>query len=95
MIHISAWTCTLGLLANAGSLLRPGGLLITYGPYMNNGILEPESNRSFDASLRGMNQEWGIRDITDIENEAAREELELSNIVDMPANNKMLIFTKH
>ena len=41
-----------------------------------------------------MNFEWGIRDIRDIETEAAREGLELTNIEEMPANNKMLIFVK-
>lgn len=41
-----------------------------------------------------MNWEWGIRDTKDIETEAAREGLELTNIVEMPANNKMLVFSK-
>lgn len=72
----------------------PIGLLITYGPYSLDGVLEPESNRNFDHSLRGMNVEWGIRDIRDLESEAARERLELFKVVDMPANNKMLIFKK-
>ena len=94
MIHISPWAATLGLFANAGNLLRAGGMLITYGPYSHNGVLTPESNRSFDASLKGMNFEWGIRDINDLEMEAAREDLELTKIIDLPANNKMLIFTK-
>jgi len=110
MIHISPWACTLGLMANAGKaeqlkylqpslfvvgqLLREGGKLITYGPYSVNGVLEPESNRQFDQNLKGMNFEWGIRDVRDIETEAAREGLELTNIEEMPANNKMLIFVK-
>jgi len=94
MIHISPWAASLGLLANAGHILQPEGLLITYGPYSLDGVLEPESNRNFDQSLRGMNVEWGIRDIRDLEDEAARERLELFRVVDMPANNKMLIFKK-
>ena len=94
MIHISPWECTLGLLANAGQMLKTGGKLITYGPYKVNGVLEPESNRSFDRSLQGMNFLWGIRDIKDIETEAAREGLEMTNIIEMPANNKMLILEK-
>jgi len=94
MIHISPWAASLGLLANAGHILQPEGLLITYGPYSLDGVLEPESNRNFDQSLRGMNVEWGIRDIRDLEGEAARERLELFKVVDMPANNKMLIFKK-
>ena len=69
--------------------------MITYGPYKVNGQLEPESNRNFDQSLRGMNFEWGIRDIRDIQEEAAREGLEMQEIFEMPANNKMLVFVKH
>ena len=95
MIHISPWAATLGLFANAGRLLSAGGLLITYGPYRHNGVLVPDSNKEFDQYLTGMNVEWGIRDIKDLEMEAAREKLELTKIVEMPANNKMLIFTKH
>jgi len=95
MIHISPWSATLGLLSNAGQILKPGvGLLITYGPYSLDGVLEPESNRNFDLSLRGMNTEWGVRDIRDLESEAAREGLELFKVLDMPANNKMLIFKR-
>jgi hypothetical protein len=33
MIHISPWSATLGLFSLAGSVLRPGGRLVTYGPY--------------------------------------------------------------
>ena len=69
-------------------------MLITYGPYSLDGVLEPESNRSFDFSLKGMNEEWGIRDIRDLEGEAARERLELFKVVEMPANNKMLFFKR-
>jgi len=94
MIHISPWAATLGLLSNAGQILQPQGMLITYGPYSLDGVLEPESNRSFDFSLKGMNEEWGIRDIRDLEGEAARERLELFKVVDMPANNKMLFFKR-
>ena len=70
------------------------GLLITYGAHSVNGVLEPESNRNFDSSLRARNAEWGIRDIKDLEQEAARERLEMVKVVDMPANNKVLIFKR-
>ena len=70
------------------------GFLITYGPYSEAGVLKPESNVQFDTALRQMNSEWGIRDVQELEAEAARERLELVRVVDMPANNKMLIFMK-
>jgi len=94
MIHISPWSATLGLFANANKLLRTEGFLITYGPYSEAGVLKPESNVQFDTALRQMNSEWGIRDVQELEAEAARERLELVRVVDMPANNKMLIFMK-
>ena len=57
-------------------------------------MLKPESNVQFDTALRQMNSDWGIRDVQELEAEAARERLELVRVVDMPANNKMLIFMK-
>ena len=33
MMHIAPWEATLGLMECAGSVLRDGGLLVTYGPY--------------------------------------------------------------
>jgi len=48
MIHISPWSATLGLFAMAGKVLRPGGKLVTYGPYAQDGVLAPESNQHVD-----------------------------------------------
>ena len=52
MIHISPWKCTESLFKNASILLNPGGMLFTYGPYAVNGIITPESNISFNQSLK-------------------------------------------
>jgi hypothetical protein len=66
-MHISPWSCTLGLFSTATKLLKPGtGLLITYGPYAVNGVLTPEGNVNFDKWLKGTDPEWGVRDIRDL-----------------------------
>lgn len=94
MMHISPFKCTEGLIQNSSDLLKSNGCLITYGPYANNGILQPTSNVNFDKSLRANNPEWGIRDIMEISQLAVDRKFVHEEIFDMPANNKMLLFRK-
>ena len=92
--HISPFAATLGLLALAAEALEEGGLLCVYGPFSFAGLIEPESNRTFDASLRARNAEWGYRDVEAVEKAASERGLRLLETVPMPANNHFLIFSK-
>jgi len=94
MIHISPWAATLGLFAMAGKVLRPNGKLVTYGPYAQDGVLAPESNQQFDLNLRSRDPSWGIRDVTELKEVAAAQGLQLDQVIEMPANNKTLVFVK-
>ncbi|CAG2111380.1 unnamed protein product [Medioppia subpectinata] len=95
VIHISPWNCTVGLFEGSASLLAAkSGLLVTYGPYATDGVLSPESNVTFDASLRRQNPEWGVRDIRDLKVLAASNGLSFVSSHEMPANNKILVFRK-
>lgn len=93
MVHIAPWAATLGLFSGAGRLLRAGGLLYLYGPFMHNGVHNAPSNAAFDASLKASNSSWGLRDIADLERVAGKSGLRLREIIEMPANNKSLVFS--
>jgi cyclopropane fatty-acyl-phospholipid synthase-like methyltransferase len=95
MIHISPWEATLGLLAGASRLLRSGGVLYTYGPYMRDGKHTAASNAAFDVSLKARDSSWGVRDVADVAGAARLQELTLEEIVEMPANNLSLVFRRN
>ena len=94
MVHIAPWEAALGLLAGAGRLLGPDGILFFYGPFMLGGIHTAASNAAFDADLKRRNPRWGVRDVDDLVGEAAPYGLELREVVKMPANNLSLVFVK-
>ncbi len=94
MIHISPWAATEGLFAGAGRLLAEGGVLFTYGPYLEDGIETAPSNLAFDASLKSRNPAWGIRRREELEALAARHGLAQQSRIAMPANNLGLVFRR-
>ena len=94
MIHISPWAACLGLLDGAGKLLPEGGFLYLYGPYKRNGKHTAISNANFDLNLRDRHADWGIRDLETVIEVAAAANLRLQEVVEMPANNLSVIFTK-
>lgn len=94
MVHISPWPATLGLMAGAGRLLPAGGALVLYGPYFRPEVETAPSNIAFDESLRARDAAWGLRDITDVTSAAAGAGLLLDQLVEMPANNLLLVYRK-
>jgi SAM-dependent methyltransferase len=94
MIHIAPWAVTDGLMNGAGRIVRAGGVLYLYGPYRIDGRHTAPSNQDFDTWLRGQNAAWGVRDLADVTELAARHGFALAETVPMPANNLSVIFRR-
>ncbi|MFS2036953.1 DUF938 domain-containing protein [Polaromonas sp. CT11-55] len=94
MLHISPWATCAALMRGAARHLTPGGVLVTYGPYLEDDVPTSEGNLSFDQSLRAQDPAWGIRRREDVEQEAARAGLRLLERHAMPANNLLLVWDR-
>lgn len=93
MLHIAPPATCAALMQGAARHLQPDGVLITYGPYLEDGPVAP-SNEAFDRSLRSRDPAWGIRRLDDVVREAACSELALCARRSMPSNNLLLAFQR-
>lgn len=94
MVHISPWAATEGLMAGAGRVLRPGGLLYLYGPYREADAPLSDSNAAFDASLKARDPAWGLRELEEVKALAKTNGLAFVLRIAMPANNLSLLFRR-
>ena len=92
MVHISPWCAALGLLNGSSKVLRRGGALILYGPWLKADVPTAPSNLEFDSQLKERDSQWGLRCVEDFEAEAEKRDFVLEQVRAMPANNLMLLF---
>ena len=94
MLHIAPWATCAALMRGGAQHLAPGGQLVTYGPYLEDGVPASSGNVAFDESLRERNPVWGIRRIEDVKAQAAKVGLEMFSRHAMPANNLLLVWAR-
>jgi hypothetical protein len=92
MLHIAPWATCAALMQGAARHLSPGGVLITYGPYLEHGVPTSPGNLAFDASLRANHPDWGIRQLADVTEQAQHAGLALLQRHAMPSNNLLLVW---
>jgi len=92
MLHIAPWATCAALMQGGARHLAPRGVLLTYGPYLEDDVPTAPGNLSFDQSLRQQDPAWGIRRLADVAQEAQRAGLLLRQRHEMPANNLLLVF---
>jgi SAM-dependent methyltransferase len=94
LMHIAPWAACSGLMQGAFQCLAPGGVLVTYGPYLEHDVPTSPGNQSFDASLRTTQPAWGLRQLDTVAQEARAAGLCLRERHAMPANNLLLVWAR-
>ncbi|MCG8464478.1 MAG: class I SAM-dependent methyltransferase [Xanthomonadales bacterium] len=92
--HIMSWSMVCAMLQRLPERLKPDGLFFLYGPFSYDGAHTAESNQAFDQRLRAENPAMGIRDALELERQASISGLHLMRDIEMPANNRILIFKR-
>jgi SAM-dependent methyltransferase len=91
-LHIMGWAEVEALFANLPTILKPGTVLVVYGPFRYAGKYTSESNASFDEMLRARDPASGIRDFEAVDALARGIGFVLQADHRMPANNQTLVW---
>lgn len=92
--HIMSWDQVVKTLAGVGQSLFSGGRFFVYGPFNYNGKYTSDSNADFDVWLKSQAPWRAIRDFETVCEEAEKNGLVLLEDNAMPANNRLLAFSK-
>lgn len=93
-LHIISWEEVETLFQRLGDYLLPEAKFICYGPFNKQGQFTSDSNERFEQWLKDRDPKSGIRDIDDLKKLAAQQAIILIDEIEMPANNKILIWQK-
>ena len=94
LIHISSWNCTRSLFKESGKLLSNGKFLMLYGPFKIGNEDLNQSNYLFDKSLKMQNNNWGVRNLDKVNEEAYSNGFVQKELIVMPANNLSVVYRK-
>lgn len=92
--HIMGWDSVISLFRGVGRHLRTDGLFVLYGPFNYGGGYTSESNARFDVWLKNRDPRGGIRDFEALNELAAENGMMLSEDIEMPVNNRTLVWRK-
>lgn len=93
-LHIVSWPLVQKLFDMATKQLASNGMLCIYGPFNYQGKYTSASNANFDLWLKARDEESGIRDFEAICQLAEKASFTIKEDIEMPANNRILLFTK-
>jgi len=92
--HIISSEQTEKLFKHVGGCLKQGGLFAQYGPFNYKGKYTSESNARFDVWLKQRNPNSCIKHFEMMQQLAEQNALQLVEDIEMPANNRILLWKK-
>lgn len=92
--HIMGWHEVECMFAGIGRALAKGDAFCLYGPFKYSGAHTSESNAQFERYLGQRNPAMGIRDLDDLETLAGVHRMNLEEDIQMPANNRLLVWRR-
>lgn len=94
LFHLISETHAKAIINECAKALAPAGKLIIYGPFMRAGDLTSDGDERFHQSLIGHNPDLGYKDDFDMLDWIETAGLIPEEVVEMPANNLVLIAVK-
>ena len=92
--HIMSWRDVECFFQGVGETLQNEGHFILYGPFNFNNEYTSESNAHFDQWLKSRDSQSGIRNFEDLCKLGEENGLIFEENIEMPANNRCLVWTK-
>ena len=93
-VHIMGWSSVENMFAGIGQVLNTDGIFCLYGPFNYDGKFSSESNARFDLWLKQRDPVSGIRDFSDLQVLANNAGLKFVEDIEMPVNNRILVWQK-
>jgi len=94
-LHIMSWESVQVFIEALGEVMCPGAIFCCYGPFNVSGTYTSESNARFDVWLKEQNPLSAIRDMEAVTALASDAGIGLKEDIEMPANNRLLIWEKN
>ena len=94
VLHIINWKLVKTLFKVLGKSLAKDSLVLFYGPFNYHGEYTSEGNERLDEWLKEKFQGASIRNFEDVNEHMSRNGFILKDDVEMPANNRTLVFQK-
>ncbi len=94
-LHILSWESVQVLIESLGEVMCTGAIFCCYGPFNVGGKYTSDSNALFDVWLKEQHPLSAIRDLEAVTSLAGDVGIKLKEDIEMPANNKLLIWEKN